>query len=230
MITLTGPAVAWSSDEDDEEEDAVEDEPDETDASTNQNPVSDLTDIKEEETESEDENIPEVQTEVLEPAPVPEPAPPAVQPENVMRFSPPAAPVPQQNQPEMSFEDALSMLSRKKPKKVAQREYAKPMVSLVDGQEEKITESDPETESETIEKIIQNQKPVTITEPEKSDEEEFDRTVEIDIGDIRELDEDERIIVIPPPKEESTVEARVENFDEQFDFFCLKYRFFSPKF
>ena len=51
-------------------------------------------------------------------------------------------------------------------------------------------------------------------EPETEVEEKIDFEHEIEIGDLRGLEEDERIIIVPP-KEESTVEADGEDFDDQ---------------
>ena len=50
-------------------------------------------------------------------------------------------------------------------------------------------------------------------EPEKEIEEKIDFEHEIEIGDLRGLEEDERIIIVPP-KEESTVEADGEDFED----------------
>ena len=53
-----------------------------------------------------------------------------------------------------------------------------------------------------------------VVEPEEEKEEKIDFEQEIEIGDLRGLEEDERIIIVPP-KEESTVEADGEDFDDQ---------------
>lgn len=81
-------------------------------------------------------------------------------------------PDPIQTEPvEMSFEDALTMMRKNKPVK-------------------------PEPEPENSE-IVEPE----IPEETGFDNEEINTNEEIEIGDIRELEEDDRIIVIPPPKD-----------------------------
>lgn len=198
--TLKGPAVEWSSSEDEDED---------------QNEV-----VKQEEVnelEEEDVAVPVLE---FEPAPeeksaqeslqqqMPQPDPPfqpQITPQHQMAFSgPPAAEAPAEERPVMSFEDALSMIS-KKPKP----------------EEDKIDEIPVEDDSSQKQQSSRGPPVVSkfssrlgMADPEASDEQTENVSVDplemgIDIGVIRGLDEDERIIVIPPPEAEgeSNVEA-----------------------
>ena len=142
--TLTGPAVFFSSDEEDDGETGQPVLKPEV-PSEIENPISTLPNITEEE-----------ETTTISP----------IKPEENYKSDPiQIEPV------EMSFEDALTMMRKNKPVK-------------------------PEPEPESSE-IVEQEKP----KETDFDNEEINTNVEIEIGDIRELEEDDRIIVIPPPKD-----------------------------
>ena len=142
--TLTGPAVIFSSDEEDDGETGQPVLKPEV-PSEIENPISTLPNITEEE-----------ETTTISP----------IKPEENYKSDPiQIEPV------EMSFEDALTMMRKNKPVK-----------------------PEPEPESSKIEEQ-------EIPKETDFDNEEINTNVEIEIGDIRELEEDDRIIVIPPPKD-----------------------------
>lgn len=200
MITLTGPAVIWSSDEEDEDGTApagrVDQEIGDIIITPNAN-VSDLADIEEEdEVEIEKGTVPTIKpTEMLVGNQIGE-----------VNLSPLTA---AEEKPAISFEAALSMLSSR-PKKVKQsNQSSKAMISLLSESGDKTINTVQSNDEDEVDDEIE-----THSKWAMDPDEEMDRTIEIEIGDLRELDEDERII-IPRPKEESTVEASGE--DESHD-------------
>jgi hypothetical protein len=138
---------------------------------------------------------------------MPQPDPPfqpQITPQHQMTFSgPPVVEAPAEERPVMSFEDALSMIS-KKPK----AEEEKVPVEEESSQKQQSSRGPP-----VVSKFSSRLK---MADPEVSEEQTDGASVPvdplemgIDIGVIRGLDEDERIIVIPPPEAEgeSNVEA-----------------------
>ena len=114
---------------------------------------------------------------------------------------------PTQNTPEViDFESALALLKSNKAKKKAKEE------SDAKAQE---NEEEEEESYETIttsggRKFRTRARPELEEEAEEKEEEEINYSQEIEIGDLRGLEEDERLIIVPP-KEESTVEASGED-------------------
>ena len=200
--TLKGPAVEWSSSEDEEEEqnEVVElEKVNELEEGDGETPVLEFEPVPDEKSaqESLQQQMQEQQPEqtFLQ----------QITPQPSMAFSgPPVVEPPAEERPVMSFEDALSMIS-KKPK----------------AEEDKINEIPVEEDSSQKQQSSRGAPVVSkyssrlgMADPEVTEEKTEDVPVDplemgIDIGVIRGLDEDERIIVIPPPEAEgeSNVEA-----------------------
>ena len=193
--TLKGPAVEWSSSEDeDEDQNEVVKQVNELEEEDVAVPVLEFEPAPEEKSAQESS-----QQQMPQPDP---PFQPQITPQHQMAFSgPPVVEAPAEERPVMSFEDALSMIS-KKPK----AEEEKVPVEEESSQKQQSSRGPP-----VVSKFSSR---LGMADPEASDEQTENVSVDplemgIDIGVIRGLDEDERIIVIPPPEAEgeSNVEA-----------------------
>ena len=201
---LSGPPVVFSSDEEDEQEET--DEPhDEPIGDDIKNPISNLENITEEE---EPDTRPETDFDHLEPETRMENSKPEMElrdsePEgglgDVSRviLTSPTAYEPEPSTSEMSFEEALSMISKAKKKEPVAPTNAPPMVALVDEpfepKEIPQNDEDPQIFEKKFSRSFR-QAPVAtenVEEENVGSGDEFDRTVEIEVGDLRDLEEDE---------------------------------------